>query len=117
MNSERLARNLAASMRRHQTRGLVDDATGVTDVVIHGRVNLQAVAEDMFAASAQQIKPTRKSWSAWFLCEVRQRQNLIRQHRKRERLEALLESGDTEGERAITRLRLRDLEEDRADEF
>ena len=47
MISDELAKLLAASIARHQSRGLVDDATGLADVVIHGRVDMLAVAEEV----------------------------------------------------------------------
>jgi hypothetical protein len=110
MSSDQFARVIAASLKRHQSRGLVDDAGGVADVVIHGRINLLPVADDVLAASAQLLKPARKSWGAWFICGVENRKNALRQKRKREDLSAQLKCGPTVVDVAITRLRMRDLD-------
>src|SRR5580765_1578468 len=109
MSSVLLARVIAASLKRHQTRGLVDDAAGAADVVIHGRVNLLPVAVDVLAASAQLLTPARKSWKPWFICGVENRRNVQRQKRKREELSGQLKCGPTVVDTAITRLRMREL--------
>jgi len=110
MASDRWARVIAASIARHQTRGLVDDATGLADVVIHGRVNLLAVAEDIVAASARQLDPARRSWAGWFSHCVEDRRDLRRIERRRERLAEQIRSDPASPDAAIARLKLRDLE-------
>ncbi len=106
--SDRLARAIADSLPRHQSRGLVDDATGLADVVIHGRVNLLEVAKDALAASAEELKPAGKSWAAWFVRDVDARRCARRAARQRERLAERL-AGDAPADAAIARLKLRDL--------
>jgi hypothetical protein len=78
--------------------------------VIHGRVNLLPVAVDVLAASAQLLKPSRKSWGAWFICGVVNRRDAQRQKRKREELSGQLNCGPTVVDVAITRLRMRELD-------
>jgi hypothetical protein len=83
MDLDELARVLAISIARHQSRGLVDDANGVTDVVIHGRVNLRAVAKDVRGAVLTDGNPPRRSWAAWFIAEVDDRRRARRSSRNR----------------------------------
>lgn len=106
MTSDRLARALAHSLARHQSRGLVDGAAGLADVVIHGRVDLLAVADEVHTAALAQAKPARRSWSGWFIAAVQAQQRLRQQDRDRERLAEGLESG-SQADAAITRLRIR----------
>ncbi len=106
MTSDRLARALAHSLARHQSRGLVDGAAGLADVVIHGRVDLLAVADEVQAAALAQAKPARRSWSGWFTAAVQAQQHLRQQDRDRERLAEGRESG-SQVDAAITRLRIR----------
>ncbi len=112
MNTDELAKLIAASIARHQTRGLVDDATGLTDVVIHGRVNLLAVAEEVRDAALSHAQPVRQSWARWFRTGVETRRKDSRQAYMREKLAEQLENGMTPVEEAIVRLRLRDLDLD-----
>ena len=107
MTSDALATVIAASIARRQTRGLVDDAAGLGDVVIHGRVDLLAVAADILSAAARQGKPGRKSWAAWFVGEVEQRRDTRRKARARQKLLEDLENSPTPAEMAILRMRLR----------
>jgi hypothetical protein len=109
MTSDKFARAIAASIARHQTRGLVDEAAGMGDVVIHGRVDLLAVAEELWTDSVREAHPVRRSWSAAFLRQAERRQATRRLDRYREQLAQRLEQGLTEAEAAIARLRLRDL--------
>ncbi len=107
MGSDELARIIAASIARHQTRGLVDGATGMEDVVIHGRVDLRAVAEEVFTAVLRQDKPARRSWAAWFTCAADTKRQARRQDRMRERLLEQVENGPTPADAAIARMRMR----------
>ncbi|AZI35663.1 hypothetical protein NT2_07_00500 [Caenibius tardaugens NBRC 16725] len=110
MDPEQLAQLIANSIARHQSRGLVDGAKGMHDVVIHGRADLLAVAEDVIAAHVQQTKLARRSWAPWFSHEVDVRHKAQRQERLRARLAEHLENGGLSAvEEAITRLRMRDL--------
>lgn len=110
MNSDQLARLIAASLARHQSRGLVDAATGLRDVVIHGRVDLAAVADEVLAEALRDAKPARRSWAAWFACEVADRQRARGQARVRARLAEQLECGESAAEIALARMRLREAE-------
>lgn len=112
MKPEQFAKAIAASLARHQTRGLVDGAAGMSDVVIHGRVSLRGVAEDLIAAQLHQSRPVNRSWAAWFACAVADRREIRRLKRKRERLIEQRECGSTEAEIALARLKLRDGEID-----
>ena len=76
MRSARLAHRLATSIARHQSRGLVDAAAGMTDVVIHGRVDLVAVADEM-ATAARAVGAVRRSWSSWFGHDVDDRRDVV----------------------------------------
>lgn len=108
MRSDRLARALAASIARRQSRGLVDAAAGMADVVIHGRVDLQAVAEDMLAAAARSQAPARRSWAAWFVHDVEDRREGSRCERRRRRLAERARRDPASADAAIARLKLRD---------
>ena len=114
MTSQQLAKALAASLARHQTRGLVDDAAGLSDVVIHGRISLLGVAEDLVKTQLHHSQPANRSWAAWFTCGVARNQEVRRLQRKRERLIEQIESGSTEAGIALLRLKLRDGELDRS---
>lgn len=111
MRSDELARLLASRIARRQSRGLVDDASGMTDVVVHGRVDLLAVAADLIAASALQPEAGRRSWAGWFAGDVEHRREARRRERGRARLAERIERGESEAEVALARLRLRELDE------
>lgn len=111
MKSEQLAKAVAASLARHQSRGLVDGAAGMSDVVIHGRVDLLSVAEDLIAAQLLQAEPANRSWAMWFACGVAERREDRRLKRKRERMIEQIECGSTEAGIALIRLKLRDGEQ------
>lgn len=49
MNRDELAKLIVASIDRHGLRGLIYDAAGMGEVVMHGRVNMLAVADDVLA--------------------------------------------------------------------
>lgn len=110
MTSEQFARLLAASLAQHQSRGLVDDGFGMLDVVIHGRINLLAVAEDLLSASSESLERPQRSWSPWFVGNVEARRKAARRARLRARLAEQLDRGTTAAEAALVRLRLRDLD-------
>lgn len=110
MDPDRLARLVAQSIARRQSRGLVDDATGLEDVVIHGRVDLMQVASDLYGAALAELKPVRKSWGAWFCSGVEERRHARRRDRRRETLAQRLETAPTPVDTAIIRLRLRGLD-------
>lgn len=107
MSSDRLARVIAESLARHQSRGLVDGTTDLSDVVIHGRVDLLAVADEVLDASIAQLKPPKKSWAGWFICSVDARRQVRRHERKREKLADRVNCGSNAAEAAIARLRIR----------
>lgn len=104
---DRLAKEIAESFARHQSRGLVDDTMGMADVVIHGRVNLLAVADEVLAASIAQLKPARKSWGGWFISRTESRRRGRRHERECQNLAEKLMSGSSALDAAITRLRIR----------
>jgi len=106
-----MARTLAASIARRQSRGLVDAAAGMTDVVIHGRVNLQAVAEDMIVAASRLASPVRQSWAAWFTLDVEDRRELRRREGRRRSLAEQARSDPASAPAALARLRMRELED------
>lgn len=107
MGSEDMARIIAESLARHQSRGLVDAANGLADVVIHGRADLLAVAAEVLDAAA---RPTPRSWGNWFARAVAGRQDDQRQARRRARLAERLEQEPNPVGAAITRLRLHELD-------
>jgi hypothetical protein len=109
MTPDELAKIIAASLSRHQSRGLVDAAAGMGDVVVHGRVDLAAVAHDVLAAPGTRRAPPR-SWAGWFVTEVEVRKGIHRQERRREALAELLKTGATPVDLALGRLRLRALD-------
>ena len=94
MTHDDLAKILAASLLRHQSRGLVDAAAGMEDVVIHGRADLTAVARDLLAATGQGQLP-RRSWAGWFLTEIELRKGAQREERRRHSLAEQLRNGAT----------------------
>jgi hypothetical protein len=53
MGAEQLARLIVESIDRHGLRGLIYEADGMTDVVMHGKVDMVAVAEDILTALVQ----------------------------------------------------------------
>src|SRR5579864_7123242 len=108
MTSDLLARKIAESLARHQSRGLVDGAKGMADVVIHGRVDLIAVADELLAASNTQLKPARKSWSGWFVHWADAGRKVRRDAQRRDELARRLASGSNPAETAIARLRTRE---------
>ena len=110
MDPEQFAKLIAASIAQHQSRGLIDDGFGMLDVVIHGRVDLLAVAQDVLSASAQDTRPAGRSWSPWFTDNVAARRSTERQKRVRAKLVDQIECGSTPAEAAIARLRLRELD-------
>jgi hypothetical protein len=77
IEADEYAKVIAAAIALHQTRGLIDDATGLRDVVIHGRVNLVAVATELLAA-AEKKQPPARSWQAWFAKKVTERRSRSR---------------------------------------
>lgn len=57
MTADQLANFLVESIDRHGLRGLIYEADGTTDVVVHGKVNMLAVAEDLIAAFGAEALP------------------------------------------------------------
>lgn len=108
MDLDRLASALAESLARHQSRGLVDTAGTLSDVVIHGRVDLLAVAEELVAATLDQLPPQRKSWSGWFVRRADGRRTHQRNLMAREKLFNELENASMPIDTALARLRLRE---------
>jgi hypothetical protein len=52
LTAEHLARLIVESIDRHGLRGLIYEADGMTDVVMHGKVDMVAVAQDLISAMA-----------------------------------------------------------------
>jgi len=50
MERDALARLIVESIDRHGLRGLIYDAAGMGEVVMHGKVDMLAVADDLLAA-------------------------------------------------------------------
>ncbi|MEW9856481.1 hypothetical protein [Novosphingobium sp. M1R2S20] len=50
MTAEQLAHIIVSSIDRHGLRGLIYEASGMGDVVMHGKVDMLAVAKDVLAA-------------------------------------------------------------------
>lgn len=109
MSLEPLAKKVAESLARHQSRGLVDDAKGMRDVIIHGHVDLVGVASDVLTASIAVLKPARKSWGGWFVLRADARRRLLRNERELERLAEKLENASNDAEAAIIRLKSREI--------
>jgi hypothetical protein len=108
MSLDQLAREIADSLARHQSRGLVDGAGGMADVVIHGRVDLLAVADDVLHASMAQLEPVKKSWGGWFVIRADKRRRSLERERERQALADKLESDAVTA--AIARLKIRVIE-------
>jgi hypothetical protein len=53
LTAEQLAHIIIQSIDRHGLRGLIYEADGVTDVVMHGKVDMVEVAKDVLAAIKQ----------------------------------------------------------------
>lgn len=53
LSAEQLAQVIIQSIDRHGLRGLIYEADGATDVVMHGKVDMVAVARDVIAALAK----------------------------------------------------------------
>ena len=84
MGSDRFAKISAESLARHQLRALVDDAADMSDVVIHGHVDLLAVADQVLGAAIEHLQPTRKSWSRWLTRRCADGNELKRLNRRRD---------------------------------
>jgi hypothetical protein len=108
MTPQELAKVIAASLSRHQSRGLVDAATGMADVVIHGRIDLAAVARDLLVTPGHQGHAVRRSWAGWFLAESELRKGVKREEQRLQLLIEQARSGTTPVEQALSRLRLRE---------
>jgi len=50
LTAEQLAQLIVSSIDRHGLRGLIYEADGMRDVVMHGKVDMLAVAEDILTA-------------------------------------------------------------------
>jgi hypothetical protein len=50
LTAEQLAQIIVQSIDRHGLRGLIYEADGMADVVMHGKVNMIAVAHDVLEA-------------------------------------------------------------------
>jgi hypothetical protein len=50
LTAEQLAQVIIQSIDRHGLRGLIYEADGMTDVVMHGKVDMVEVAKDVLAA-------------------------------------------------------------------
>ena len=109
MTPDELAKVIVAGIERHQTRGLVYEATGMFDVVMHGRVNMLSVADEVLATMTRRLPPRRASWGPWFARDVTARRLAQKLEQERDALMARLEDGLSPADLAILRLRLRDL--------
>ena len=52
LTAEQLAQVIIQSIDRHGLRGLIYEADGMTDVVMHGKVDMVEVAKDILEAIA-----------------------------------------------------------------
>jgi hypothetical protein len=77
------------------------------DVVIHGRVDLRAVAEDLLIATLDELRPVRKSWAAWFVLRTVAERESYRLDQERRNLASRLGNASGAAEAALVRLRLR----------
>jgi hypothetical protein len=50
MTADQLAHIIVQSIDRHGHRGLIYEADGMTDVVMHGKVDMVTVAKDILVA-------------------------------------------------------------------
>ena len=53
LTAEQLAQVIIQSIDRHGLRGLIYEADGMTDVVMHGKVDMVEVAKDVLAAMTE----------------------------------------------------------------
>jgi len=109
MSLEQFAKTIAESLARHQTRGLVDDAKGMTDVVIHGHVDLIGVANEVLMAAMAELRPARKAWRGWFIARANARRSDLRRERELDKLAERLKGARNIAEAAIIRLRSREI--------
>lgn len=109
MSVEQLAKDIAHSLARNQSRGLVDDAKGMSEVVIHGRVDLLGVAEDMLQAYLPGPKPVRRSWGGWFVYRTDVRRKAAKGAWELQKLIEGLKDTNNEAEAAMIRLRCREI--------
>jgi len=56
LTADQLARIIIESIDRHGLRGLIYEADGTADVVMHGKVNMVAVAADVLAILGQGVR-------------------------------------------------------------
>ena len=113
MTEEELARLITASIARHQTRGLTYNEATTNEVVIHGRIDMQAVAVEVMAHFAARCD--LPSWAPWFGRAVHRRRA---EARARLAQQVRLDAAAADAEAAIERLRLRadmDVAEESAD--
>ena len=110
MTPDEMAKAIISAMTRHQTRGLVDDAKGLFDVVIHGRTNLLAVADEVLAQTTERARIPHMSWGSWFEQGVTRRRRLQKQKTLRAGVIEQFESELSPADMAILRLRLRELD-------
>lgn len=100
MTGDDLAKAIMDSIARHQSRGLIYAEDGMAEVVMHGRVDMLAVAGDLTAVFA--ASHARRSWAPWFTREACRRRGRSIERRGGEE-KPLVEA-------AIARLRMRTLE-------
>lgn len=98
MTDNDMARLIAASIARHQTRGLTYGDATTEDVVIHGHIDMRAVAADVIAQMATTF--ALPSWAPWFGRAVHRRRGQAAE-------QARLDAAAADVEAAIERLRLR----------
>lgn len=102
MTEDELAAFLLDSIARHQSRGIVYGDTASGSAVVHGRIDLAAVASDLGAMLA--ADGASRSWSGWFASRVHARR---RCEVARERHLAEERERETKSAAALERLRLR----------
>ena len=102
MTEDDVARIITASIAGHQTRGLTYNDAATDELVVHGRIDIRAVALDVMAAFA--VRRDLPSWAPWFGRAVHRRRG---EARARFAQQARLEAAAADVEAAIERLRLR----------
>lgn len=102
MTEDELAALLLDSIARHQSRGIVYGDAASGSAVVHGRIDLAAVASDLGAMLA--IDGAARSWSGWFASRVHARR---RREAAQDRHLAQVQEREARSAAALERLRLR----------
>lgn len=102
MTEDELAAFLMDSIARHQSRGIIYGDAASGGVVVHGRIDLTAVATDLGARWA--VDDAARSWSGCFARRVHARR---RRAAEDDRRLAELRETEARSTSALERLRLR----------